>query len=232
MVYTQDLKSCDRKVVRVRVPPRAPVKINYINMKFRAVGFDYGGVIAGITGPEFERRASRLLNVDIQIFKDTYFKFNHLLNNNIISTEDFWKKLTAELERENKYEALMDFIKNLPTHEINKKILELSDKLKSNGYKTGLLSNNTIEAANKINGLKLTDHFDAVVVSAEIGVSKPDPKIFEIFIERLGIEAKELVYVDDTEKSLSTSKEIGYTPILFTNYKSLLNDLAELGIKI
>lgn len=201
-------------------------------MKFRAIGFDYGGVIAGISGHEFERRASKLLNIDTQTFKDTYFKFNHLLNNNILSTEDFWKKITAELKSENKYEKLMKFIKGLPAHEINEQMLELVDKLKNNGYKTGLLSNNTIEAANKVRGVGLVDHFDAVVVSAEIGYSKPHPKIFEIFLERLGVEAKELIYIDDTERSLETSKKIGFYPILFKNYESLLNKLSELGIKI
>jgi len=201
-------------------------------MKFRAVGFDYGGVIAGITGAEFEKKASKLLNVSLKKFKETYFKFNHLLNHNILTTENFWKKLTTEFGREDKYEKLMNFIENLPTHKINKKILTLIDKLKSNGYKTGLLSNNTTEAANKIHGFNLADHFDTVIVSALIGRSKPDPKIFKIFIERLGIEAKELIYIDDTPRSLETSKEVGFYPILFKNYKSLLDKLTELGIKI
>lgn len=201
-------------------------------MKFLAVGFDYGGVLAGISGSEFERRASKLLNVDTQIFKDTYFKFNHLLNNNILSTEDFWKKVTAELKSGNKYEELMKFIKGLPTHKINEQMLGLVDKIKNNGYKTGLLSNNTIEAESKVHGARLADHFDAVVVSAEIGYSKPNPKIYEIFIERLGVKAKELIYIDDTTRSLETSKGVGFYPILFKNYKSLLTRLKKIGIRV
>jgi putative hydrolase of the HAD superfamily len=201
-------------------------------MKFRAIGFDYSGVIAGMPGSEFERRASKLLNIDTQLFKDTYFKFNYLLNHNILTTENFWKKLLVEFDREDKYKELITFIKNLPTHEINKQILELADKLKANGYKTGLLSNNTTEAANKIRGIKLTDHFDAVLVSAEIGCSKPDPKVFKVFTERLGVKTKELIYIDDTPRSLETSKEVGFYPILFKNYKLLLTELKKIGIKI
>ncbi len=201
-------------------------------MRFRAVGFDYGGVIAGIPGSEFEKKASKLLNVNLEKFKNTYFKFNYLLNHNILTTEKFWKKLTAEFGRENKYEELINFIKSLPTHEINEQILELVDKLKCNGYKIGLLSNNTTEAADKIHGFRLADHFDTVIVSAEIGYSKPDPKIFKIFLKRLGVKAKELIYIDDTPRSLETAKEIGFYPILFKNSKLLLKELTELGIKI
>ena len=99
-------------------------------------------------------------------------------------------------------------------------------------YKVGLLSNNDIAAANRFRETGLTNHFDVVVVSAEIGYSKPHTKAFEIFIERLGVVANELIYIDDTEKSLVTAKEIGYHPVLFSNYDSLLYDLKSLGVKI
>ena len=201
-------------------------------MNFKAIGFDYGGVIAGIPGPEFNKRVTQLLGVDRETFQGVYFEFNHLINNNILSWRDFWKKLAEELEVSDKYDDLIKFIEELPRHEINDQVVSLIDKLRASGYKTGLLSNNDIAAANRFRESGLTDHFDTVVVSAEIGYSKPHPKAFEIFIKQLDVTADELVYIDDTEKSLATAKEIGYHPVLFTNYDSLLHDLSVLGIKI
>jgi hypothetical protein len=44
--------------------------------------------------------------------------------------------------------------------------------------------------------------------------------------------SRELIYIDDTERSLANVKEIGYRPILFTDYETLLHDLKSLGIKV
>ncbi|OGN12511.1 MAG: hypothetical protein A3C71_01940 [Candidatus Yanofskybacteria bacterium RIFCSPHIGHO2_02_FULL_43_15c] len=201
-------------------------------MNFKAIGFDYGGVIAGIPGPEFEKMVISLLGVELRTFQDVYFEFNHLMNNNVLSPEDFWKKVTEELGVSDKHGDLMKFIKELPHHEINEQVLDLVDKLRASGYKTGLLSNNTMVAANRFREAGLVNHFDTVVVSAEIGYSKPHPKAFEIFIERLGVMAVELIFIDDTEKSLTVAKEIGFHPVLFTSYGSLLHTLESIGIKI
>ena len=203
-----------------------------MSMSFKAIGFDYGGVIAGIPGPEFNKRVTALLGVTQETFHDVYFEFNHLVNNNILSWKDFWEKVTEELGVSEKYDSLIKFIEELPRHELNEQVLNLVDRLKAGGYKVGLLSNNDIAAANRFQETGLTNHFDAVVVSAEIGYSKPHPKAFEIFIERLGVTAGELIYIDDTERSLANAKAIGFHPILFTDYESLLHNLKSLGIKI
>jgi len=203
-----------------------------MSTSFKAIGFDYGGVIAGIPGPEFNKKVTDLLGVTRETFHDVYFEFNHLMNNNILSSKDFWKKITEELGVSEKYDSLIKFIENLPRHELNEQVINLVDRLRAGGYKVGLLSNNDIAAANRFRETGLISHFDAVVVSAEIGYSKPHPKAFEIFIERLGVTADELIYIDDTERSLANAQTIGFYPILFTDYESLLHDLKSLEIKI
>ena len=200
-------------------------------MTFKAIGFDYGGVIAGISSAEFYNRVINFLNVDPKIFKEVYYKFNKLVNTNILTPNDFWKKILEELNVINKHDELMKFIQGLP-FEIDEQVLGLVDQLKTNGYKVGLLSNNTLDAAKQFRDTGFTDHFDVTLVSAEIGFSKPDPKAFEIFAERLGVSLSELIFIDDTERSLSTAKQVGFKPILFTSYEALLIDLKVLGVRI
>jgi len=201
-------------------------------MNFKAIGFDYGGVIAGVSGPEFKKRITSLLGIEIKTFENVYFKFNHLINSNSLSEEDFWMKICEELGVSDKCADLIKFIKELPRYKINEKMIELVDKLRGNGYKTGLLSNNDLSAATQFKKTGLANHFNIVVVSAEIGFSKPHPKAFEIFAEQLGVTTDELVYIDDSERNLAAAKEVGFYPILFTDYESLLDSLKTAGINI
>ena len=64
------------------------------------------------------------------------------------------------------------------------------------------------------------------------GYVKPEPKAFNTFIKDLGVAMDELVFIDDSEKSLSTAKECGYTPILFKSYEQLIAALQQLGIAV
>jgi putative hydrolase of the HAD superfamily len=60
----------------------------------------------------------------------------------------------------------------------------------------------------------LEDAFDAIIVSAEVGVKKPDPEIFRIALERTGVERGSVVHVGDTEEDVQGAIRAGIRPIL------------------
>ena len=62
--------------------------------------------------------------------------------------------------------------------------------------------------------LGLTHFFDSVVISAEVGVKKPDPRIFDSALEQTGMKPKEVVYVGDTEDDTVAARAAGIVPIL------------------
>ena len=62
--------------------------------------------------------------------------------------------------------------------------------------------------------LGLTDFFDSVVISAEVGVKKPDPRIFDSALEKTGMKPEEVVYVGDTEDDTEAARAAGIVPIL------------------
>jgi epoxide hydrolase-like predicted phosphatase len=59
--------------------------------------------------------------------------------------------------------------------------------------------------------------FDAIVFSAEVGVCKPDPKIFQSALAQLGVGASETVFVDDREKNVSGAQALGIHAIHYEN---------------
>ncbi len=72
----------------------------------------------------------------------------------------------------------------------------LSD-LKETGYKLGVISNWDNSARSLLDKFALTDYFDTIIISSEVGVSKPDSEIFHIAFEQSGSTAEKGFYVGD-----------------------------------
>ena len=62
--------------------------------------------------------------------------------------------------------------------------------------------------------LNLTPYFDSVVISAEVGIKKPDPRIFDAALEQTGIKPEEAIYIGDTEDDTKAARAAGIVPIL------------------
>ena len=71
--------------------------------------------------------------------------------------------------------------------------------LRGAGLRLAVVSNWDERLPRLLAALGLAGHFEAVVVSAEVGVEKPHPRIFEAALERLGLAADEVVHVGDHE---------------------------------
>jgi epoxide hydrolase-like predicted phosphatase len=81
------------------------------------------------------------------------------------------------------------------------------------GVRMGLLSNAVGDAA--VYDLALRDElFDAWVVSSEVGLRKPDPAIYELAAERLGLPPAACVYVDDIGGNLKPAAALGMATVL------------------
>ncbi len=59
----------------------------------------------------------------------------------------------------------------------------------------------------------MAEHFDDVVISAEVGLRKPDPAIFRLAAERLAVPASGCVFVDDLDLNVAAARELGMTAI-------------------
>ena len=199
-------------------------------MNYKAVGFDYGGVITGQLGSETGSDLAKLLEVTEKDYQQAYYNYNVAFNRGQITRQELWQKILAELNKSDKITQLTNFFEGLDFGKPNKQILNLVDNLRGQGYKVGLLSNNSKEMANKIRRDDLGKHFDVLNISAETGFVKPEPEAFKHFAHDLEVELNELVFVDDSKKSLSRASETGYRPILYKGYDGLLKQLKRIGV--
>jgi HAD superfamily hydrolase (TIGR01509 family) len=74
------------------------------------------------------------------------------------------------------------------------------------------------------------DYFDDLILSHEIHLTKPNPKIFEYSIQKAGCKPEKIIYIDDGLNNLRAAKELGITGIKFTNIDNLKKDLKKYKI--
>lgn len=71
--------------------------------------------------------------------------------------------------------------------------------LKDAGVKLAVVSNFDTRLRKLLKDLNISDVFDAIVVSSEVGYEKPAPEIFKIALDQIGVEASKAVHVGDDE---------------------------------
>lgn len=205
------------------------------HMQYKAIGFDHGGVIEGRPGFQFNQMICHTLDTTQADYESAYFAHNRdSINGELISEIELWTRVLKDLHREDLLQTLTGNIAEYKrtNNFINEELLAHIASFRSKGFKTGLLSNNSIEVANRLRDVGQDAYFDSFIISAEVGMSKPDPKIFDYFCNDLGVQMNELIFVDDSPQSLSTAEECGFTPILYTNFDDLVRQLGSLGIDI
>ncbi|HSB66241.1 MAG TPA: HAD family phosphatase [Anaerolineales bacterium] len=96
-------------------------------------------------------------------------------------------------------------------------------------YKTALLSNSADDLRRRIaDEWHFEDAFDTMIISAEVGVAKPDPKIFQLALDRLGVKASEAIFVDDFQRNINSANETGIHGIRYQNTEQVRMDIARL----
>jgi epoxide hydrolase-like predicted phosphatase len=83
-------------------------------------------------------------------------------------------------------------------------------------YRTGIISNSFVGATSREQERYRFDEItDLIVYSHEVGFSKPDPRIYRLACERLGVRPEEMVFVDDTELMVEGARAVGLQTVLF-----------------
>ena len=87
--------------------------------------------------------------------------------------------------------------------------------LRSAGYRLGMLTNNVAEWRDAWRStIPIAELFDDVVDSSEVGICKPDPGVYHLACERLGVEPPAAVFLDDTERNVEGARAVGMRAIL------------------
>jgi putative hydrolase of the HAD superfamily len=100
------------------------------------------------------------------------------------------------------------------------RMLEAIRKIRASGRKVAALTNNWVtepsERGPRAEGAaraRLAPHFDVIVESAVVGLRKPDPRIYALVCEKLGVAPARVAFLDDIGRNLKPARELGMATI-------------------
>jgi epoxide hydrolase-like predicted phosphatase len=200
-------------------------------MTIRALIFDIGGVLVRTEDRRPRGEYARRLGLTYQELDELVFNGGTAAQASVgaISAEQHWKGVLAEL--------------NLPAEELpnlqnafwggdrlDTGLVEYIQTLRPR-YRTALLSNGWSHLRQWIDKTwKIGESFDQVLISAEVGAAKPDPRVFHLALERLGVSPTEALFVDDFIENVEGARAVGMRAILFRSPEQLREEMGrELG---
>lgn len=198
--------------------------------RIESVIFDWGGVLIDDPAPGLMQYCAQVLAVSKEDYIKAHSKFAADFQKDLISEDTFWERICSRL--------------NVPKPKVNslwadafkaayvpkEDMFSLAARLRKNGCKTALLSNTEAPAMQYFYQLQY-DMFDVLVFSCAEGTRKPEKKIYELTIQRLGSQPGQSVFIDDKPEYINGAKEAGLNTILFENINPLKNALAKLGVE-
>jgi epoxide hydrolase-like predicted phosphatase len=105
-------------------------------------------------------------------------------------------------------------------------MLEALRRARSAGVKTGMISNSW--GRGRYDRSMFDELFDGVVISGEVGLHKPEPQIFELGAERVGLPPSKCVFVDDLKENCDGAAAVGMVPLLHRGADQTIERLEEL----
>jgi 2-haloacid dehalogenase len=145
--------------------------------------------------------------------EETADSMSKILGISAKETEELFRKIYTENTIEN--------------HELYEYVL----RLKKDGYKIGILSIQFHLSKDVMVPKKYYDNFDALDISSDDKLKKPDKKAYESILEKLKIKPEESIFVDDNQRNLDVAEELNMKTILFKDNKHFFEDVEKFNIK-
>lgn len=142
---------------------------------------------------------------------------------------EFCDRLEAELDGDVSIMEFQDrYFANLHP---NEPMIDYMRALRGRGFRMALLTNNVREWEPKWRAKipSIDEIFEVIVDSGFVGMRKPDPRIYELTLERLGeVRADECVFVDDLDVNCAAAAELGMRPVQFVDAEQAIGEVEAL----
>ena len=170
-------------------------------------------------------------------FREAYRRRRLELDRGTLSSEEYWSEILLECGRRPSAETLarLEREDTLSWTRVNERVLRWAEELRRAGLRTAILSNMPTA---KVGYLRSDGRFswilsfDPVVFSCEPRIVKPEPEIYHLCLERLGISPQECLFLDDTPENLKGAAAVGIPGYHFSTAERAAADLGGRGLPV
>lgn len=196
-------------------------------MTIQALVFDCGGVVLrDQDGSRYARWEARLGMRPGELKERLWFSpLWAQAETGQLSEADFWRTAGDELglTAEETSQLARDLWQSWC---VDSDVLALIDRARAR-FRVAMLSNATDALEHQLAHVYgIADRFDPIINSARCGVAKPSPEIYHLLLERLNLEPREIVFVDDRAENVTAAAALGMHVIWFVDAKELERQLA------
>jgi putative hydrolase of the HAD superfamily len=200
----------------------------------RNVVFDVGNVFVRWSPPEIVQRCFELAaGTDANLKRaEALFRCQIWRRLNLGELSQLEAELAYQAEQSLTPEETKKLFFHVTDHqELIDGTMALAQQLKAAGYRIFGLTDNVHEIVAHLKSRhQFWELFEGCVVSAEIGMLKPNPAIFRHLLETFGLTAAETVFLDDVQVNIDGAKSVGMEAKLFTTAERCEADLRGLGL--
>src|SRR5450759_1731304 len=185
----------------------------------RAVLWDMGGVLLRNMIPEPRIRLAELYGMSESQLEELVFE-NPVSKKATIGEagiEELWEYVREALQLDP--QKLAEFVVTFwSSDRVDEELVDFIQSLRPN-YKIGLLSNSFIDARQSLSKRfpGLLNIFDEIVFSSEVKMAKPDPRIYCLMLDKLGLVPESTIFVDDFRENVEAAHALGIHAIQFRN---------------
>ncbi len=202
------------------MPSHSPIK---------AVIFDYGEVLCSAE-PAARRRLLALTGLDHDAFERLYWRDRRDYDLGLLDGPRYWAKFARDAGLSFTPDAVAALIENdvlMWTGHLNEPMLAWAAALQDAGLLTAILSNMGPDVLRTMRQeFAWLAHFNQLTWSCELGIAKPDPAIYILTCEKLGVPLSEALFIDDKQENVHAAEQLGLHAIQFRNVDQLRRDLA------
>lgn len=195
----------------------------------RAVIFDFGGVFMKTIDYTPRHRWDDRLglphgSVEHIVHGSTTWR---QVQSGLLSLHDYWSDVAHQLNlTPNETRQLaQDFYSG---DQLDVSLVNYARQLRAQGHAVALLSNDSLALLDKLRILHIDDLFDPLVISAAIGVMKPDARAFQHVLDQLHRPAEQTIFVDDMSANVAAATFLGIHAIQYTTLAVLRTALEPL----
>lgn len=190
----------------------------------RALILDFGEVLVRSQPASILSEMSGLAGLEVDEFRRRYWQHRPVYDGGA-PADEYWR-LVLGTERpaialDSTIAALIRVDARSWT-DYREEMWTLASEFRARGGKTAFLSNGVPEVMDRVRAERvLGDYFDTVIVSYEVGYMKPDPRIYQLCLERLGVSAPSALFVDDRSPNTDAAARLGIQTVLFRGDESV-----------